>query len=327
MTLRKSMSVLSAALLVASALFVSSCDDTTTTPTAFIPAAPSSLMALSAGDSTIRIMFTPSTSESNTASFTGYRVTATSGSSTKTFTIAPAGGTGSAIWANVAPLDPGKTWNLSLVATSKDSVSTPVSISWATATRYIGLRAYERSSSLGSGINLLNGTQKSIAAADQWDLCFDSDNGAFGAPGASAYVKDGKFTSNDLTAKRTYIFGPTTDSFYYVNADSLNAVYETKMINDTTTGRKQKIEGTLDVTTPSAKSFVFYVLTQENNFAKILLKATSGSLIQTDASGKYVQLDASVQRTASIPYAMRTKLNLDGKGVFAPKIMTAKATF
>ncbi len=316
------MSALSAALLVASALFVSSCDDTTTTPTAFVPAAPSNLTALSVNDSTIRIMFTPSASESST-DFTGYSITATSGSSTKTFTVAKAGGTGTSIWVDVHPLESGKTWALALKATSKDSASSSITTSWATATRYTGLKAYERSSSLGSGINLVNGTQQTVAAGGSWDLCFDSDNGAYGAPGASAYVSGGQIGGS--TPRKTYIFASDVDHFYAVTADSLNAVYEAKAINDTTSGRKLKIEGTVDVTT-GTKSFALFVLTQDNNFAKILIKANGGKLIQSDANGKYVEIDASVQRTALVPYALRQALGFDKPGMTSMKILQARAT-
>ncbi len=242
MTLFKSMSVMSAALLCATALFVSSCEDTTTLPTTFIPATPTGLKALSVNDSTIRIQFSASASE-GAVGFKEYKLSAVSGSSTVNFTIPK--GYGSPAYVDLTGLAAGKTWTLSLKAVSNDSASEAVSINWATATRYTGLKAYSRTSILGSGINLSLGTQLTVDAGGQWDLCFDSDSLAFGSPSVSSYVKSG--TIGGSTPRRTYIFGVDANTFYTPTADSLNQLYDNKAINDTSTSRKLKIEGTFDV--------------------------------------------------------------------------------
>ena len=300
--------------VIATAMFFSSCEDTSTiTPTVFIPNPASNFMACSINDTTIRIAFTGSSSESNSA-FKDYLLVVSSGSGSSSLSL-PKG----ASYFDISPLSAGKTYTFTLSARTSDTSSTPISISWATATRYNGIRAYERASVLGSGIDLLNGLNQTIASANLWDLCFDSSDSTFGSPGASAFAgTDGKI--NGKTAKRTYVFAKDSNTPYTISADSLNEVFETKALNDTTSLRKVKVEGLLDV--KLTKGFVMYVLTQDNRFAKIFVKAKNGSIIQRDANGSYVEIDASVQKTPLIPYAMKKRgLDFDGPAIRATRVM------
>lgn len=311
--MNKFLSLLLVGLLSASALVITSCEDTTLTPSVFIPSAPSGLKACSVNDTTVRIAFSPSSSESN-SSFKDYNLVVTSGTFSATVPL-PKGAT----YYDISPLPSGKTYTFSLTARSTDTASAPISLSWAPATRYVGIRAYDRKSVLGSGIDLLNGANQTIASADLWDLCFDSSDSTFGAPSVSAFA-DANGKIGGKTAKRTYIFAVDADTPYTITADSLNAVYETKALNDTTSMRKKKVEGLLDVKT--SKSYVFYVITGDNRFAKILVKAKNGSVIQNDANGSFVEIDASVQKTALIPYAMKSgNLDFNGPAIRATRVM------
>ncbi|MFM8569344.1 MAG: fibronectin type III domain-containing protein [Candidatus Kapaibacterium sp.] len=305
--------LLPAALIIASAFVMTSCEDTTLAPTTFIPNAPTGLKACSVNETTVRIAFTPSTSESNSA-FKDYLLVVTSGSFDADVPL-PKGAT----YYDISPLPAGKVYTFKLRARTNDTTSAAVSLDWAPATRYNGIRAYERSSVLGSGIDLLNGRNQTIASADLWDLCFDSSDSTFGAPGASAFA-DANGKIGGKQAKKTYIFALTADAPYTVTADSLNAVYETQSINDPNSPRKMKVEGLVDAKTSSG--YVVYVLTADGRFAKILLKSKNGSIVQRDANGSFVEIDASVQKTALIPYAMKKgAMNIDGPGVRATKVM------
>lgn len=306
--------LLPAALIIASAFVMTSCEDTTLAPTTFVPNAPTGLKACSVNETTVRIAFTPSTSESNSA-FKDYLLVVTSGSTFDADVPLPKGAT----YYDISPLPEGKVYTFKLVSRTLDTTSSAISLDWAPATRYNGIRAYDRKSVLGSGIDLLNGRNQTIASADLWDLCFDSSDSTMGSPSASAFA-DANGKINGKTAKRTYVFAEDANTPFIVNADSLNAVYETKSINDQSSPRKTKVEGLVDVKT--GKSYVIYVLTQDNRFAKILLKAKNGSIIQSDANGLFVEIDASVQKTALIPYAMKKgALDIDGPGIRATKIM------
>ncbi|MFM8473229.1 MAG: fibronectin type III domain-containing protein [Candidatus Kapaibacterium sp.] len=209
--------LLPATLIVVSAFLLSSCEDTTLTPQTFVPNAPSGLKACSVNDSTVRIAFTPSTSESNSA-FKDYLLVVTSGSFDADVPL-PKGAT----YYDISPLPAGKVYTFKLRARTNDTTSAAVSLDWAPATRYNGIRAYERSSVLGSGIDLLNGRNQTIASADLWDLCFDSSDSTFGAPGASAFADTTTGKIGGKQAKKTYIFALNADAPYTVTADSLNS--------------------------------------------------------------------------------------------------------
>ena len=303
----------SAALVAVSALFMSSCDDTTTTPSVFIPSAPSGLQVMSLSETSIRIAFTASASESN-SSFKDYLLTVTNGTSSSSNPLAKG-----AAYYDITGLSAGKIYTLSLKARSTDSASSAITLDWATAKRFTGIRAYDKTSSLGSGIDLINGMNQTVAAGDKWDLCYDSEQGGFGSPSASNYVKGGQIGGK--TPKTTYIFAKGDGTAYTLTADSLNAIWESKAINDTTSSRKLKVEGLVGVT-GGVKSFVMYILTGDNHFAKVLVKANDGTLIQHDANGDYVEVDASVQQTALLPYALkRNFVEINDAGIKATSFL------
>jgi hypothetical protein len=301
-------------IVLSAAVFFSACDDTTIDPAVFVPSAPTGLQACSVNDSTVRITFTASASESNSA-FKDYLLVITNGSYSQSISL-PKGFT----YFDISPLQSGKAFTFKVSARTADTISSSISIDWAAATRYVGIRAYDRSSVLGSGIDLLNGTNQTIASADLWDLCFDSSDSTFGSPGPSAFADVNTGKIGGKTPKRTYIFAQDADTPYTITADSLNAVYETKALNDTTSMRKKKVEGLLNVRT--SKSYVFYVITGDNRFAKILVKAKNGAVIQRDANGSFVEIDASVQKMALIPYAMKSgSLDFNGPAIRATRVM------
>lgn len=306
-------------MLGAFGFFLAGCEDNTTnTPVTFIPAPPSSLMALSIDETTVRLKWTPSPSESN-AEFKGYRITATSGSQTfNPITV----GKGETI-VEIKGLDANKTYTFTVAAYTNDTVSSGISIQWAGAKRFRGIRAFETASANGSGIRLLDGTNLTIANGTEWDVCLDTrtvnnqDNWAFGSPQASTYTDNqGRFIRGAQAgqlAKATIIFSDSTSQGYvpyFVVADSLEAVFESQALG---TGKKQA-QIMIENLQNQAKSIVFYAMVAPDNsanppanqyrFAKILLKAAGGSILQGTSPNRYVEIDYSIQTAVGVPYAL-----------------------
>ncbi len=310
-----------AAMLGALGIVLAGCEDNTTnTPVTFIPAPPSNLMALSLSDTSVRIKWTPSPSESN-AEFKGYRVTVTSG--TQTFNPLTLG-KGQTI-VDVLGLDAGKTYSFTVVAYTNDTVSSSISIQWAGAKRFRGIRAFETSSSNGSGIRLLDGSNLTIANGTEWDVCLDTrqeqgkpDNWAFGSPRASTYTDDeGKFIRGARAgqlAKATIIFcdstAPQNVTPYFVVADSLEAVFDSKAIGTGKAIRQIMLENLQ----AQSKNMIFYAMVAPDNslnppttqyrYAKIMLKAQGGAILQGTAPNRYVEIDYSIQTAVGVPYAL-----------------------
>lgn len=299
------------------------CEDTSTnTPVKFIPAPPSNLMALSLSETSVRLKWTPSPSESN-AEFVGYRIIASSqGQTFNPITT----GKGQTI-VDIAGLDVGKKYTFTIVAYTRDTASSSISIEWAGARRFRGIRAFETASANGSGIRLSDGANLTIASGTEWDLCLDTrvvggqDNWAFGSPGASTYTDDnGLFLRGAQAgqrAKATVVFsdsntvGNTTYyTPYFVVADSLEGVFESQAIG---TGKKM-VQIMLENLQNQTRSVVFYVMVAPDNsatpnlsqyrFAKVLLKAAGGSVLQGSSPNRYVEIDYSLQTAAGVPYAL-----------------------
>lgn len=298
---------IAALALITSGMFLAGCEDTSTnTPVTFVPAPPSNPMALSLSETSIRLKWTASPSESN-ADMLGYKIFVNSGS--QSFTPITVGKGQTII--NITGLDAGKVYTFKIVAYTKDTVSSAISIDWAGAKRFVGIRAFETNSANGSGIRLRDGANLTIADATEWDLCLDTrqvggqDNWAFGSPQASTYTdNNGRFLRGPHMgelAKVTAIFcdpGPTP---YVVLADSLEAVFESAALG---TG-KQPYQIMLENLQNGGGSRVFYVKTAEGNFAKVLLKSFGGQLLRGTAPNRYVEIDYSFQTAANIPYALR----------------------
>lgn len=305
--------------LVVMGAFVAGCEDTSTnTPVKFIPAPPSNLMALSMSETSVRLKWTPSPSESNTE-FQGYRITTTSGTQTFNPITTAKGQT----IVEIVGLDAGKIYTFSVAAITADTASSSISIEWAGAKRFRGIRAFETASANGSGIRLLDGTNLTIANGTEWDVCLDTrvvrgqENWAFGSPGASTYTDDnGNFLRGAQAGQRSKATIILSDSGamgytpYVVLADSLEAVFESQAIG---TGKKH-VQIMVENLQNQTKSLVFYAMVAPDNsaapnlaqyrFAKILLKASGGAVLQGTSPNRYVEIDYSIQPAVGVPYAL-----------------------
>jgi len=295
--------VLSAGIL-ATGLFFSACEDTVTPVTPGVPTAVTAVMAQSSGDSSIGLKWTASSYESN-SNFKDYNIEFTDG--TASFQISSPLVKGTAM-VDISGLKTGMEYTFSIYTRGTDGQkSTAATMKWAPAKRFKSVRVYETSSSKGSGMNLSSGTTLNISSGEMWDLCFDTKtatNLVFGSPNATGYTDNaGKFVSNGKTAKTTTIYSdstaPTTVAPRTVDADSLNAIFESKNIGVGTLAKQITVEN-LDART---KGFVLYAKTQEGKYAKVCVKAASGKVVQSGADGKFLDCDVSVQ-TSNVPYAM-----------------------
>lgn len=308
---KRSLYALFGAAMLSSALFFTACEEDTPVTTDTAPAAPTGLMALSLNDSTVRVKWTASTSESN-SNFKDYELTASgaNGAGDLTFTPAAKGET----TVNLTGLKKGVKYTVSVKARSTTLSSAAATVECAGATRMTGKRAYETAASQGSGLSLANGENLTISSGGQWDLCLDTrvvngvDNVAFGAPGASTYTdNNGKF-NNGQQAKATVIFSTgTTPNFTPAtfDADNMDDIFDTQAIGTGKTGVQIMVEN-LETKT---KGVVFYGKTAEGNYFKAIIKAgTGGKILQGSAGTRYVEVDYSYQSAANVPHALLQRM-------------------
>jgi len=85
-------------------------------------------------------------------------------------------------------------------------------------------------------------------------------------------------------------------------ATSLDDVFETQALGDATVNMKPDSARYIRVDNFS-NNIVFFARTVEGNFAKILVKAAGGKLLQGTSPNRYVEMDISYQSAVNVPYA------------------------
>ena len=88
------------------------------------------------------------------------------------------------------------------------------------------------------------------------------------------------------------------------NVSSLDEVYESV---DLTSGTLEEALYNFNAQDAAGAPFAFVVKTENGNFAKVLVKATGGSLLQGTAPDRYVDLEISYQSGVDVPYAVKAK--------------------
>lgn len=274
------------------------CEDTTN-PAVQIPASPTGLMATSTGSTSLRIEWTPPT-----GTIAGYRITVLDAANA---TVKSENLTTGDMY-DITGLTEGKVYTVRLQTRTTDTVSAPVSVQWAPASRIAG-RVYGTSSTKGSGFNFLSGSTLTIGNGSQWDICLDSrvvggvTNVAFGAPAASTYTDaEGKFLNGadkGKAAKATSIYNKNNSPIIVDNVDSLNQVFDTQPLGTGLTAQQNMAEN-LETRT---KGFVMILKTVEGNYAKVFVKATGGKIVQTGSDGEYIDFEASFQKAPNVAFA------------------------
>lgn len=259
------------------------------------PNPPTALMATSVNATTVGLKWT---APSNPAA-TSYEVTATptngGASVVKTFTTTS--GSVDGLVANTEYTFTVKSLN----GTSKST--TGAVIKWAGAARYTtNITLYETASGNGSGMTFPNTAGLRIAQGGQWDICLDTRGGVYdiGSPAMMSYTDStGKFPNGDRP--RATLIGKQ-----WVNTASLDNIYESVDLSQADALSESRI--TFTSADAAGAPFAFVVKTVSGNFAKVLVKASNGKLLQGTSPNRYVDLEVSYQSGANLPYALKNIL-------------------
>ncbi|MFN5006530.1 MAG: fibronectin type III domain-containing protein [Ignavibacteria bacterium] len=213
---------------------------------------------------------------------------------------------GSVTSAQVRNLQDGKLYVFRIVSRSQDTISRFSEIRWATATRYSG-RLYV-GPGRQNGINVLEQRTYSPDRAASWDICLEADSTAnqiryiLATPGASSISDVNGFVMNGTDKGKkvrfTQFFNAVSDPFIYTGVDSLQHVYFSAPIGEGFT----PLENLADNIQAFNRGFVLAFKTQQNNHVLFHVKEKNLQIIQKDASGTYIEFEASVQRTPNFPY-------------------------
>lgn len=268
-------------------------NDDPITPGTNAPAAPTGLRATAKSATEIILKWNAPAATPQTA---GYELTVTPGGATPIQIT-----TGTVTTLTVGSLTEGTEYTFSLKAKGTDGkASAAATVKWAPAKRSGVLRLYSsKSTTFGSGLDLSNaGGVPEVLKIDEggkWDIAFDDknlDSIAIGSPYESRYIVDAtlKFP-NGNTPKKTLV-----STLRYSNASSLDDIFESTMLDAGTRERMQLLNTT--------NGFAFVVKTEEGNYAKILVLANGGKIIQGSGNDTYIEVQVSYQSTPNVPYAL-----------------------
>lgn len=285
---------------------ITSCDETTGPDSGTTPQPVTNLRATSLNDSTVKLVFTPSTSEGNTL-FKEYEVAVKIGTEAKE-TLKFNKGVNSL---EITKLVRGTKYTFDIVSVYTDGKkSLAASITWSPANMYsknnndAEIKMYEYVSDFGSGLSLFDAsdnTPKTLKVTDggNWHVGINSKVSTkliFG----SAKLLDFSFTTQPKT-----IVEILDTPFETV---SLEELFDNKPMDDVTY-ESRYAERTFDLNTISGtKNLAFYVRlkntsTSSYNYAKVLLVRTATGFLQGSTGNRYVQAIVSYQKTPNVPYA------------------------
>ena len=288
---------------LAVALVLVSCESTTDPadpqpPVA--PGAPTELMATSINETTIRIQWAAADTG---AAATGFIVVVEEEGSNNPQELPISNGATRVV--NISQLTDGTVYDFTVYALNDTARSTPSpTISWAPAGRFTAdIRMYETESSMGSGVQLPNNAGLTIGEGGSWDLALDTRGETFdiGSPGLSSYTDESTPPEfpNGEPARATLIGKVWTD------VTSLDDIFESADLSQETLEEKLL---NFDQANGTGSQFAFVVRTTSGNYAKVLVKATDGKLLQGTTPDRYIDLEVSYQSGANVPYALKQKV-------------------
>lgn len=307
------------------ALFFLGCEETSApeqppTPSS-PPQPPSNLQALSVNDSTVRLRWTPSPSESN-ANFGFYRLRVyddAQGRLLDTIRLGPQ------TPVDITGLRSGTVYRFELYAVWRDTTRdtaqsvTAAVVRWAPAARFTTLsdgspiRLYETDSQFPSGLDFEGPDGKprtlTVAQSNEWDLCLDTRVGSWdiGSPRLSTYTI--------ANPRQTLIDTLRLRQQKYLQVDSLNQVFETEAFGAST------LAEALANFNNQRRGFIVVLRTQEGNWAKVFVKADAqGNILRGTAPNRYVELEISYQKTPNVPYALPSAPQEHSPSGFVPLI-------
>ncbi|MCS7177342.1 MAG: fibronectin type III domain-containing protein [Candidatus Kapabacteria bacterium] len=289
------------------------------------PAPPSNLQALSVNDSTVRLKWTASPSESS-PDFGFYHLSVYEDATSRLV------GTirlGTRTPVDITGLRTGVIYRFELRSSWRDTTrsdarsTTAAVVRWSPATRYTTLpdgspiRLYETASRFPSGLDLEGPDGKprtlTVAQGNEWDLCLDTrpvqgrESWDIGSPGKSSY---------DITSpRRTLIDTLRIKQQRYLTVDSLNQIFETEAF-----GGVGMAEVLFNFNN-QRRGFIVVLRTQDGNWAKVFVKADAqGNVLQGTSPNRYVELEVSYQKTPNVPYALPRAWEPSGTDGFVPTI-------
>jgi hypothetical protein len=280
---------------LAAVLVLTSCEETTNPTTPKVaPNAPTNLMATSVDAQTVRVKWTaPATGETPT----GYVVSIED----PTSTVIERSVSGAATTtASIDGLTEGLIYKFTVRAVNDTARSTPTAtIMWSPAKRVTkAIRIYGTESTMGSGIQLPENDNLTISQGRLWDICLDTRDDSYdiGSPGKLSYTNSEtppKFPNGDVA--RATLIGKA-----WTNVASLDDIYESADLT-----QEALVESFIhfNQANTDGKPFAFVVKTEAGNFAKVLVKATGGKLLQGTGKDLYVDLEVSYQNAINVPYA------------------------
>lgn len=203
-------------------------------------------------------------------------------------------------------LQEGKLYVFQVFSRSQDTISNFVEMRWATATRFSG-RLYVGPGKQ-NGINFLEQKTYTADRASSWDLCLEVDSSGnqpaykLSTPAASSVSDVNGFvmtgTDRGKKVRITQFFNDVYDPFIFTGIDSLQQLYFSAPIGEGYT----PLENLADNIQNFNRGFVLAFKTQQNNHVLFHVKEKNLQIIRRDASGTYIEFEASVQRTPNLPY-------------------------
>ncbi len=257
------------------------------------PAPPSGLLATATSSTEIRLQWTASPDAGN-SNFDKYELAYEPGGSSQPIAIGK-----EKTSYTVGELTAGTVYTFTLRArTTTGKASSDASISWAPARISPVIRLYGSKSTMGAGVDFEDNTGQirvlTIADGGDWDLAFDDSEPmqpAIGSPAQTIYV-DNSFTfPNGALARRTY-----------VSTNRYSDITNLEDMGDPSPLFVDKIEQLQIIN--SNKGFAFVVQTEEGNYAKVLVLAKNGKVIQGSGNDTYIEVQISYQPTPNVPYAI-----------------------
>lgn len=277
-------------------MLINSCD-MGNSPAISIPQPASELRATSFGPNSIRLSWKPSRT-----SVIGYDVQVMDEfrSIVKTIQF------GRDSIGTIRDLNEGKVYIFRLLARSQDTISRGIEISWAPATRFSGRLYFGPNKQ--NGINFLEERSYSIDKASSWDLCLEADSTTnpisyhLSTPSASSYSDVNGMIINGVDkgkrVRKTEIFNDVSDPYIYTGIDSLHHLTFNTPIGAGFT----PLQNLADNIQAFKRGFVLILKTQQNHHVQFHVKERTLQIIQKDASGTFIEFEASIQRIPNLAY-------------------------
>jgi hypothetical protein len=206
----------------------------------------------------------------------------------------------------ITDLNEGKVYTFRLLARSQDTISRGIEISWAPATRFSG-RLYIGPNKQ-NGINFLEERSYTLDKASSWDLCLEVDSTAspisyhLSTPLASSFADVNGMIINGMDkgkkVRKTELFNDVSDPYIYTGIDSLHHLTFNAPIGAGYT----PLQNLADNIQAFTRGFVLILRTQQNHYVQFHVKEKNLQIMQRDASGTYIEFEASVQRIPNLAY-------------------------